>query len=187
MQRNGVKISRILQPKRQSTRWFQTADANDTRPFVAPNVVAEWSSADYRDGRDPALAAVRSYSATAALPLRVTQIAEQHGVKAAADSLAAVSAAGVGRYRNLSRDMIRYAFDELWTNGKSDRAMFLLQANALAHPDDWSSHDALAGAYENKAQLELALAEYKKALALNPTHEGVLGGISRVKERLNTR
>jgi hypothetical protein len=167
-----------------ATRWFQNADANDTRPYVAPNVVAEWSFADYRAGRDPALEAVRAYTATQPLPLRLVAIAQKLGTRSAADSLAAIGAGGVARYRNLSRDMIRYSFDDLWTNGKSDKAMLLLQANALANADDWNSHDALAGAYENKGQYALALAEYEKAQKLNPTHQGVADGIKRVSAKL---
>jgi hypothetical protein len=166
--------------------WSQFA-ARETRTYSAPNVVAEWSSSDYRDGRDPGLAAVRSYAASKPLPARITEIASRLGTKAAGDSLAAVAASGVQRYRNLSRDMIRYSFDELWTNGRSGEAVLLLESNAVAFADDWNSHDALAGAYENKGKLDEALREYQRALELNPTHEGVKDGINRVKERLRTR
>ena len=80
--------------------------------------------------------------------------------------------------------MIRYSFDQLWTNGRSSDAIRLLESNAAAFPDDWNSHDALAGGYENKGRFADALREYQRAEQLNPTHEGIRDGIKRVKARI---
>ena len=163
--------------------WSQFA-SRETRTYSAPSVVAEWSSADMRDGRDPGLLAVKAYAWSKPLPARVVEVANRLGVSAGGDSLAAIAKTGVQRYRNLSRDMIRYSFDQLWTNGRSSDAIRLLESNAAAFPDDWNSHDALAGGYENKGRFADALREYQRAEQLNPTHEGIRDGIKRVKARI---
>jgi tetratricopeptide (TPR) repeat protein len=164
--------------------WSQPADSRDNRPFAAPDVTAETSSSDFYNGRDPAMEAVLAYSYAEKRPLRIVAIARRLGARVAGDSLRAAGAAGLDKYRNLSRDMIRFSFDDLWPNGKSSEALLLLEANAFAYPGDWNSHDALAGAYENLGRFQDALVEYEKALALNPDHRGVKDGIARVRRKI---
>jgi hypothetical protein len=45
-----------------SSRWFQNRFiSDDERPWIAPDIVAELTLDDLRNGRDPALEAIRAY------------------------------------------------------------------------------------------------------------------------------
>ncbi|MCH7548814.1 MAG: hypothetical protein IH969_04635 [Candidatus Krumholzibacteriota bacterium] len=46
---------------RGSSRYWQDSVSEDARPWVAPDLVAELSSQDYRLGHDPAMATLRAY------------------------------------------------------------------------------------------------------------------------------
>jgi hypothetical protein len=48
-----------------SSRWHQGTESNDRRLWIAPHVAAPLGIDDYRTGRDPALAAVRTIVAAA--------------------------------------------------------------------------------------------------------------------------
>lgn len=44
-----------------SSRYWQDALSEDERPWIAPELIAEMSSTDYRTNRDPAMDAIRAY------------------------------------------------------------------------------------------------------------------------------
>ena len=47
-----------------SSRWFQNRFiSDDERPWIAPDIAAELTFDDVRDGRDPAMEAIRAYLA----------------------------------------------------------------------------------------------------------------------------
>jgi Flp pilus assembly protein TadD len=47
-------------------------------------------------------------------------------------------------------------------------AVEILKLNVEAYPDSWNVYDGLAEAYMKNGNRELAIANYKKSLALNP-------------------
>ena len=47
-----------------SSRYWQDALSEDARPWIAPELIAEMSSKDFRTNRDPAMETVRAYLAT---------------------------------------------------------------------------------------------------------------------------
>jgi len=53
-----LKLARSGITVLHSTLYWQSSDPRDTRPWIAPSIRAELSSADYRINLDPALEAI---------------------------------------------------------------------------------------------------------------------------------
>jgi hypothetical protein len=49
---------------RASTLYWQEWSSTDTRPWLAPDIAAELTMADYRTNRDPAFEAALAYQAS---------------------------------------------------------------------------------------------------------------------------
>ena len=47
-------------------------------------------------------------------------------------------------------------------------AIALLKLNVELYPQSWNTYDCLAEAYMNAGEKELAIANYKKSIELNP-------------------
>jgi hypothetical protein len=156
-------------------------NSRDKRTFTPPHVAAEMKWEDVRAGRDVGLNEALTYSATAPIPARLLTIAQRLGVDAAGDTLAAVRRQPQMKYRNLSREIIRYAFDVLATNNKRTDARLLLEANMRGIPDDWNTHDALAGLYWDLGMLDEAMAQFTEALRLSPREQSVISAIGRLR------
>ena len=55
---------------------------------------------------------------------------------------------------------------------KLTEAIEIFKLNAEFYPNEWNVYDSLGEAYMNKGDKELAIANYKKSLELNPGNEG---------------
>ncbi len=55
---------------------------------------------------------------------------------------------------------------------KMPEAIALLKINVELYPNAWNTYDSLGEAYMNNGEKELAIANYKKSLALNPQNAG---------------
>lgn len=87
-------------------------------------------------------------------------------------------AATVDQYHALKQNNdAAYDFDESELNelgyellgrNKTSDAVEILKLNVQAYPDSWNVYDGLAEAYMKSGNRELAIANYKKSLALNP-------------------
>ncbi len=55
---------------------------------------------------------------------------------------------------------------------KLPEAIALLKINVVLYPNAWNTYDSLGEAYMNNGEKELAIANYKKSLALNPQNSG---------------
>jgi tetratricopeptide (TPR) repeat protein len=55
---------------------------------------------------------------------------------------------------------------------KLTEAIEIFKLNVEFYPNEWNVYDSLGEAYMNKGDKELAIANYKKSLELNPGNEG---------------
>jgi Flp pilus assembly protein TadD len=52
--------------------------------------------------------------------------------------------------------------------GRMDDAVQIFTLNVEAYPNSWNAYDSLAEAYMERGDRELAIANYRKSLKLNP-------------------
>jgi Flp pilus assembly protein TadD len=154
---------------RVSTLWWQE-DPRDTRQWKAPDIAAELGSADYRDNVDPALQAVLAYRREPTVADRMAEPLEKRNI-----------AEAVRRYREYRADpRYRYADTENQLNSlgyelleqkRFDQAIAVLELNAAEYPRSSNAYDSLGEAYMLAGRQELAAANYRKSLELDPRNE----------------
>ena len=154
---------------RVSTLWWQE-DPRDTRQWKAPDIAAELGSADYRDNVDPALQAVLAYRREPTVADRMAEPLEKRNI-----------AEAVRRYREYRADpRYRYADTENQLNSlgyelleqkRFDQAIAVLELNATEYPRSSNAYDSLGEAYMLAGRQELAAANYRKSLELDPRNE----------------
>ena len=55
---------------------------------------------------------------------------------------------------------------------KLSEAIALLKLNVEFYPKSWNTYDSLAEAYATNGEKDLAIANYKKSIELNPQNSG---------------
>jgi Flp pilus assembly protein TadD len=68
-------------------------------------------------------------------------------------------------------NLIGYTFLQ---QGRTGRAIEVFRKNVADHPDSWNTYDSLGEAYRAAGEIELAIENYGKALAMveDPTQKG---------------
>ncbi len=165
---------------RASIYWWQE-DPWDQRPWRAPDIAAELTSADYRANVDPAMKAVLAYRPEPPIDERMRR------AFAAGDSALAMR-----RYREYRADP-RHAYAdteaalntlgyELLGQERYGPAVAVLALNAAEHPDSWNVHDSLGEAYLKAGRTEAAVASYERSVALNPGNVQGVETLKRLRE-----
>lgn len=161
---SGLRVS-------HSRYYIQGVDPADFRVATAPQIAVTYTSDDYAQNRDPALAAALRFK-----PVQLPNLLDE---LAAAYEAGGVTAA-LATYKRLLPDFSsqgvstepllgRFA-SGLLRRGKSDDAVQILRLNAEAHPRSSSAHDALAEGLLSADRASEAAAAAKAALALNPAN-----------------
>ena len=117
----------------------------------------------------------------------------QHAAMAIANAFASGGGdLGVGAYRDLktkygegvvSQDLLNEVGYRLLGGGKTEPAVAVFQLNVAEHPASGDTYDSLAEAYFKGGDRKLALATYKKALALDPKNENAQQWIEELKKK----
>src|SRR4029450_3847214 len=68
----------------------------------------------------------------------------------------------------VTEDRINNLGYSLMQQGKMPEAIALLKLNVEFYPNAWNTYDSLAEAYMTNGNKDLAIANYKKSLELNP-------------------
>lgn len=163
-----------------STLWWQDLDPRDRRPWTAPEIAAEMTSADFRAARDPALEAALRWRAQPTLANRML-VALARG-----DTTEAFA-----RYRGF-RDDPRHAYadtDQLLRDaarqaaeaGRLPDALAIAQLNVREHPRSADAHAYLAEGYARADRKDLALAEFERAVALDSTNSFALTRLAQLR------
>jgi tetratricopeptide (TPR) repeat protein len=68
--------------------------------------------------------------------------------------------------------------------GKVKEAIEIFKLNVEAYPQGFNTYDSLAEAYMNANQLELAIANYKKSLELNPNNTNAAAVLKTLEKKI---
>ena len=150
-----------------STLWWQDVDPRDRRPWTAPQIAVDLTSADYRANRDPVLAAILEYADRPSLPDQVRASVERGDRDAARKAIRHFRSDPVNRYYSPEAEINTLGYT-LMGQHQIDLAIAVFQLNVEAFPDSANTYDSLGEAYMNKGERELAIKNYEKSLELNP-------------------
>ena len=147
-----------------ATKYYQNDGPNDDRPFVAPQLAAGMSAADYLAGRDQAVDLAVDYRppAEALHAALAASPADQ-----AASIFAAFKAEKVYRYLDTEPVLIEVGYDFIHAK-ELPRAIATMQLATAEHPQSANAYDSLGDAYRAAGDRDAAIASYKKALAIAP-------------------
>jgi hypothetical protein len=167
-------------PIRIATLRWQDSDPRDRRPWVAPQIAAELSSADYFAGRDPALAAVRTYEPVDGLPARLRKAALQGGKKETEVIWRSFHADPRNKYAESERDINRLGY-ELLAEKNPDAAIIIFELNTEAFPGSWNAWDSLGEALAGAGRRQEAIRSYQRALELNSIADSAIDALKRLR------
>lgn len=163
-----------------SSVWWQDLDPRDQRLWIAPEIAAELSSADDRNGTDPALEAILRYSAPVPLGDRVRQAFAEGGKTKAAAALAAWKSEPQHKFATGEKELTDLGV-ALYGEKRDADAVAIFELNAASNPDSWRAHHNLGRAYAAADKKEAALAEFRRALEIRPDAPESLAAIDRLK------
>jgi hypothetical protein len=166
------------------SRWpWQARLPWDDRPWIAPHLPAPMTSADYRENRDPALAAILAYRREPTLPDLLREKALAGGPAAAASAYHDYLRRHPDRWGRTHEDEVNQLGYALLGEGRTSAAVRILALNAEQYPRSANAWDSLAEATVARGDTAKAVALYQKALALDPE----LRSARRAVERLTRR
>ena len=147
-----------------ATKYYQNDGPNDDRPFVAPQLAASMSAADYVAGRDQAVELALNYKSPAeSLHTALTAApAEQ-----ARMVFAAFKAQRVYRYLDTEPALIGAGYEFIHSKDYP-RAIAAMQLAVGEHPQSANAFDSLGDAYRASGNRDAAIASYIQALTIAP-------------------
>jgi hypothetical protein len=150
-----------------STVFHQAPNEFDRRPFVPPRIYAPLSSADYRRGADPALAAVLAADTAQAVADLVERAVEAVDSAGAERAVRAAQDAVENRFRSLEGDINALGY-RLLRAGSVEPALAVFRLNTRVYPHSANVFDSLGEALLAAGRREDAIASYRRALAIDP-------------------
>jgi hypothetical protein len=154
----------------------------DDRPWIAPHIAAPLTSADYRENRDPALAAILAYRSEPTLSDQLRAKVLAGGRDAAAGAYQGYVRAHPDRWGRTCEaevDALGYA---LLREGKTAEAVAILGLNAERYPGSANTWDSLAEATLAAGDRAEAERLYRKALAIDPDLRSAQRALARLAD-----
>jgi len=164
------------------SRWqWQARLPWDDRAWIAPHLPAPLTSADYRENRDPALAAILAYRSEPALADLLRAKAQAGGKAAAAAAYQDYARRHPDRWGRTHEGELNELGYALLGEGRTSEAVAVFALAADQYPGSANSWDSLAEATLAAGDRERATELYRKALAIDPN----LRSAQRALERLS--
>src|SRR6266404_2173669 len=164
---------------RVSTLWWQQ-DERDKRQWTAPELAADLTFEDYRANIDPALKIALNYAGGKTLGLLLTEALSANDPQLAAARYKEWRTAPVNRYANAEEQVNRLGY-ELIGMKRLDQAIEAFKLNVAAHPQSANVYDSLAEAYLISGNRELAIKNFEKALALEPSMSSAIEALKKLR------
>jgi hypothetical protein len=153
---------------RASIYYWQDWSPWDTRNWTAPHLAADLSSSAYSMNGDPALEAIKSYTPRTSLFDLMKESLAGNDLKLALKRYRAFTADPLNKYAETEATLITLAY-QLLNAGKWELAAEVFKLNIEDHPKSANAYASLGDAYLAGGSKELAVQNYEKALALDPT------------------
>ena len=165
---------------RASTLWWQDLDPRDARFWTAPEIAADTSSEDYRNGRDTALQAVLEYLPGSVLSEMIEKASSQKDLAAFIPKYKAFKASPKSKYVDSEAAINAFGYALLGKQRVVD-AIEVFKLNVESYPNSANVYDSLGDAYQAAARKEDAIKAYEKALTIDPTYPSSLENLRRLK------
>ncbi|MBI3789257.1 MAG: hypothetical protein HY275_00045 [Gemmatimonadetes bacterium] len=165
-----------------SSLLWEGHEAFDTRVMFTPHVYVEATSADYRAGRDPVLAAAREAATAPPLASQLATLADRGDSAGLRTAIAALRADTRNRYLDVQAEVNRAGYDMLRV-GRTAPAVVIFTANAAAFPASANAHDSLGEALLAAGRRDDAIAAYRRALAVDPGWRSARAALERLGAR----
>lgn len=150
-----------------STVFHQAPNEFDTRAFVPPRVYAPLDSRSYRDGVDPAMAAILKFESGPSLTEVMAHAVAAGDTAAAERALRDARDLPANRYRSFESEVNALGY-RLSGEGQGQRAIQVFRINTRAYPHSANTYDSLAEALLNAGYRDAAIAAYRRALQVEP-------------------
>lgn len=150
-----------------SSVFHQAPNEFDQRSFVPPRVYTPLDSKSYRNGIDPAMAAVLAPDSSASVLDRI-----EHAIAAGDSATAERTLAGArdktaNRFRSFERDVNLLGY-KLVGAGQTAQAIQVFRLNTRAFPRSANTYDSLAETLLTAGYRDAAVATYRRALEVEP-------------------
>lgn len=152
-----------------STLPWRAPDPRDHRPFLAPEIYAPLTSADYRAGVDPVLRAIRTRAREGSLADRVEAAIAAGDLDAAARLVESEKDDVAHRFRSAEAGVNALGY-RLLRAGRGTDAIAAFRVNARAFPRSANVWDSLGEALLAAGSREEGIAAYRHALEIDPDY-----------------
>lgn len=150
-----------------STVFHQAPNEFDQRTFVPPAIYTPLAAADYRNGVDPALAAIQSPPGLAPVVDAVAGAIAAGDTAGAERVLREAQDAVQNRFRSLEREINALGY-RLLGGGSTDQAVATFRLNTRVYPHSANTFDSLGEALLAAGRRDEAIAAYRQAVAVEP-------------------
>ena len=150
-----------------SSIFHQAPNEFDDRSFVPPRLYAPLDAKSYRDGVDPAMAAILTPDTTASMVDAMARALASGDTAAAERALSSARGRTVNRFRSFERDVNALGY-RLAASGPSEQAIQAFRINTRAFPRSANTFDSLGEALLGAGYRDAAIAAYRQALAVEP-------------------
>jgi len=164
---------------RVSTLWWQQ-DERDKRQWTAPELAADLTFEDYRANIDPALKIALNYVDGKSLGVLLTEALAANDPQLAAERYNEWRSAPVNRYANAEEQVNRLGY-ELIAMKRLSQAIEAFKLNVAAYSQSANVYDSLAEAYLLSGNRELAIKNFEKALALEPSMSSAIEALKKLR------
>ncbi len=153
-----------------SYAWWQDMPQWENKDWTIPNIAVAMTFKDYVTNQDPVLEAAMNYTDTGFIldPLKhLTQLFTEGKMEQFAEDALKIAKDPSYKYSDFEKEFGEAAY-RVFSQGATDAGLFMMQLLTKAYPDSASAWYNLASAQEQLKQLEEAITNYKKVIALNP-------------------
>jgi tetratricopeptide (TPR) repeat protein len=149
---------------------IQDSDPGDYRPWHPPDIAAPLTSADYLNGRDPALEAILAFRPLPPLADSLDAAYSGGGLSALREAYRVLAPRYPATGRSTEGDLNRLGY-LLLGRGKREDAIAVFELNVREHPGSYNVYDSLGDAYLRAGNRAAGLDNYRRSVELNPGNE----------------
>lgn len=174
-----VTLPNSRMPFRVATLLHQF-DPRDTRTGTPPEIFAELTSEDYRMNRDPVFQAILDYAPGTGFRDIVAEFARTKDLAAFLAKYKAFRSDPKNKYSDTQAAMNTLGY-RLLGDKKVNEAIEIFKLNTLTYPTSANVWDSLAEAYLTSGNKEQAVANYERALKIDPNSASSADALKKLK------